>query len=317
MQLCALQFASQLLSGTSDAQVDWLIAKPSSTSTFTAAACWPEYGMDPPICVLELSNGLISRRWVASPGFGTIDMVLNATAEFGGEQSMFRALEPEALLVLDNVSYTVGGLESPPVHNTSRRFESFRALLLGTDSSELERHHLQRHRLTQLLAPQTTENPIFSYVVPELPQTDTGAQDLNGRDTDTAYHCAEIGPVVVWRAVGTHHTQRVAVVRFVLTRIHCQKLVEPNAVTCIEGVAVWHERVPYQQVPSLPCDNGRLKSSSARHAVARHDLLHLCFARLFPPLLVLRLKSWNALKGTLLQQHGTSLMCKMTVKILP
>ena len=85
LQLCALQFASQLLSGTSDAQVDWLIAKPSSTSTFTAAACWPEYGMDPPICVLELSNGLISRRWVASPGFGTIDMVLNATAEFGGE----------------------------------------------------------------------------------------------------------------------------------------------------------------------------------------------------------------------------------------
>ena len=36
-----------------------------------------------------------------------------------------------------------------------------RALLLATDSSNLERHTLMRHRLTRTLAPHTTENPIF------------------------------------------------------------------------------------------------------------------------------------------------------------
>ena len=40
-------------------------------------------------------------------------------------------------------------------------FVSFRALLLATDSTDMTRQTLARHRVTQLLAPHTTENPIF------------------------------------------------------------------------------------------------------------------------------------------------------------
>ena len=40
-------------------------------------------------------------------------------------------------------------------------FVSFRVLELALDSADLERQSLGRHRVTQLLAPHTTENPIF------------------------------------------------------------------------------------------------------------------------------------------------------------
>jgi hypothetical protein len=40
-------------------------------------------------------------------------------------------------------------------------FRSFRTLLLATDTSDIERHTLMRHRMTQVLLPHTTENPIF------------------------------------------------------------------------------------------------------------------------------------------------------------
>ena len=48
---------------------------------------------------------------------------------------------------------------SPPL--LLRSFVSFRAMSLATDSTDLQRQTLSRHRLTQLLAPHTTENPIF------------------------------------------------------------------------------------------------------------------------------------------------------------
>lgn len=63
------------------------------------------------------------------------------------------AVEPKL-----NCSYTLG----PGAHvNRGESFVSFRALLLATDSAELTRHTLARHRLTTLLAPHVTENPIF------------------------------------------------------------------------------------------------------------------------------------------------------------
>lgn len=40
-------------------------------------------------------------------------------------------------------------------------FDSFHVLMVVSDSVELERMSLSRHRMTQLLAPHTTENPIF------------------------------------------------------------------------------------------------------------------------------------------------------------
>eukprot|EP00048_Salpingoeca_helianthica_P016197 m.230956 g.230956 ORF g.230956 m.230956 type:complete len:742 (-) comp18202_c0_seq1:20-2245(-) len=45
--------------------------------------------------------------------------------------------------------------------NVQSDFVSFRVLLLACDSTDLERQSLSRHRVTQLLAPHTTENPIF------------------------------------------------------------------------------------------------------------------------------------------------------------
>lgn len=45
--------------------------------------------------------------------------------------------------------------------NTLTQFETYHVLELVTDSSDLERVALSRHRMTRLLAPQTQENPIF------------------------------------------------------------------------------------------------------------------------------------------------------------
>ena len=54
--------------------------------------------------------------------------------------------------------YTIG----PGAHVSEKEsFVSFRALILATDSTELTRQTLSRHRVTQLLAPHVTENPIF------------------------------------------------------------------------------------------------------------------------------------------------------------
>ncbi len=50
------------------------------------------------VCGIELRNGLITRRFVTSPGFGTVDYLLNATASLGGLQSFFRTVKPEAQL---------------------------------------------------------------------------------------------------------------------------------------------------------------------------------------------------------------------------
>ena len=57
-----------------------------------------------------------------------------------------------------NCSYTLG----PGAHvNSKESFVSFRSLLLATDSSDITRQTLSRHRVTKLLAPHVTENPIF------------------------------------------------------------------------------------------------------------------------------------------------------------
>ena len=57
-----------------------------------------------------------------------------------------------------NCSYTLG----PGAHvNTGESFTSFRVMSMATDSDSVERQALSGHRATQLLAPHTTENPIF------------------------------------------------------------------------------------------------------------------------------------------------------------
>jgi hypothetical protein len=57
-----------------------------------------------------------------------------------------------------NCSYSLG----PGAHvNARESFTSFRVMSLATDSDDVERQALAGHRTTQLLAPHTTENPIF------------------------------------------------------------------------------------------------------------------------------------------------------------
>eukprot|EP01064_Diplonema_japonicum_P031465 TRINITY_DN563_c0_g1_i1.p1 TRINITY_DN563_c0_g1~~TRINITY_DN563_c0_g1_i1.p1 ORF type:complete len:723 (+),score=200.15 TRINITY_DN563_c0_g1_i1:56-2224(+) len=60
---------------------------------------------------LVIGNGLVSRRFVTSPAFGTVDLVLNATSKYGGEQSLFRSVHPEATVWMNEKEYKVGGLE--------------------------------------------------------------------------------------------------------------------------------------------------------------------------------------------------------------
>jgi hypothetical protein len=58
-----------------------------------------------------------------------------------------------------------------------RRFESFRTIMLATDSTDPERQSLMKHRMTQTLVPWVTENPLFFHaVIDESPFTRNATQ---------------------------------------------------------------------------------------------------------------------------------------------
>ena len=49
--------------------------------------CRPEYdrpGAQGELCGIELGNGLVARRFITTPAFGTIDYIVNATSRYGG-----------------------------------------------------------------------------------------------------------------------------------------------------------------------------------------------------------------------------------------
>ena len=54
---------------------------------------------------IRLTNGLIARDFITYPDFGTIDFY-----SFEKDQSLLRAINPEALINIDNVRYNVSGL---------------------------------------------------------------------------------------------------------------------------------------------------------------------------------------------------------------
>eukprot|EP01064_Diplonema_japonicum_P011089 TRINITY_DN1836_c1_g1_i1.p1 TRINITY_DN1836_c1_g1~~TRINITY_DN1836_c1_g1_i1.p1 ORF type:complete len:730 (+),score=233.37 TRINITY_DN1836_c1_g1_i1:85-2274(+) len=60
---------------------------------------------------LVIGNGLVTRRFVTTPAFGTVDVSLNATSKYGGEQSLFRSVHPEGSVWLDGKEYMIGGLQ--------------------------------------------------------------------------------------------------------------------------------------------------------------------------------------------------------------
>ena len=76
---------------------DWLVAPPSSwpAPTFAANAdgSW------------TLSNGLVSRTFIFSPGFGTVDF---SSAARGA--SLLRAINNEGTIGLDGTVYSLGGI---------------------------------------------------------------------------------------------------------------------------------------------------------------------------------------------------------------
>ena len=63
------------------AEYDWLVTAGQTPSAVTER-CWAEYGDG--VCGIEIGNGLVSRRFVTAPAFGTIDWLRNTTTEFGG-----------------------------------------------------------------------------------------------------------------------------------------------------------------------------------------------------------------------------------------
>eukprot|EP00948_MAST-09A_sp_MAST-9A-sp1_P000602 g602.t1 len=114
MFYATILFACIVVIIRADSKSDWLLHNlKDEGEAKVERSCWNEYESGQTVCGLELSNGLLSRRFIFQPAFGTIDFILNATEEFGGQRSLFRAIEPEVYFELNNtIKVTVGGLRS-------------------------------------------------------------------------------------------------------------------------------------------------------------------------------------------------------------
>jgi hypothetical protein len=80
---------------------DWLVSRTSIPPTFSqnVDGSW------------TLTNGLISRTFITNPGFGTIDYsILGSSGIAGSSSSAIRAIDAEAYLSLDNITYALGTL---------------------------------------------------------------------------------------------------------------------------------------------------------------------------------------------------------------
>ncbi|KAL5509192.1 hypothetical protein EMCRGX_G004513 [Ephydatia muelleri] len=94
MIVMVIKLASQL---SASRPADWLLDTITTEVTLTNEG---EGG-------IVLSNGLISRSFLLSPDFGTVDFY-----SFGTDASILRAISPEAVVTLDGEEYNVGGLLS-------------------------------------------------------------------------------------------------------------------------------------------------------------------------------------------------------------
>ena len=83
------------------AAADWLVTPPSTPTTLKP---WSERGLSG----VELSNGLLSRRFITKPAFATWDFV--SLLEDSGPSSLLRGVAPETVVTLDGTAYNVGGL---------------------------------------------------------------------------------------------------------------------------------------------------------------------------------------------------------------
>eukprot|EP00522_Entomoneis_paludosa_P010035 CAMPEP_0172466450 /NCGR_PEP_ID=MMETSP1065-20121228/56173_1 /TAXON_ID=265537 /ORGANISM="Amphiprora paludosa, Strain CCMP125" /LENGTH=236 /DNA_ID=CAMNT_0013223253 /DNA_START=76 /DNA_END=783 /DNA_ORIENTATION=- len=78
---------------------DWLLTpKAGHAATVYENVCWEDG-----LCGLEMSNGLLTRRWTLDqPGFGTVDLLMKDTQRTRRQRdiSLLRALEPEAWMTI-------------------------------------------------------------------------------------------------------------------------------------------------------------------------------------------------------------------------
>eukprot|EP00041_Stephanoeca_diplocostata_P022131 m.524555 g.524555 ORF g.524555 m.524555 type:complete len:930 (+) comp21989_c0_seq4:241-3030(+) len=81
-------------------ELDWLVQTKSTPSTVTPRGSG-----------ITLTNGLITREFVTTPAFGTIDFTRTATLARGAEQSLFRSVHPESMITLNGTQFAVGGLQ--------------------------------------------------------------------------------------------------------------------------------------------------------------------------------------------------------------
>ena len=82
---------------------DWLITKINVQSKLRTL----------PNGNIELTNGLISRQFSLQPGFATVDLY-----SYAKKSSLIRAIQPEAIVIIDGVHYNVGGFQA----NMSRSY---------------------------------------------------------------------------------------------------------------------------------------------------------------------------------------------------
>ena len=109
---------------------DWLVHRITTPVTLTPESSSPITCRPPPIppssspspspsppltppC-LRLTNGLLSRVFLFSPTFGTVDLYSHSS-----RRSLLRTLTPEAVLSLDGHPYPIGGLQLDPSPSTS------------------------------------------------------------------------------------------------------------------------------------------------------------------------------------------------------
>ena len=95
-----------LIQGVSQAR-DWLVAPISDATPSTLDASTPGF--------LTLSNGLISRTFITSPCFATVDLELHSNPP----TKLFRGLSPEATLKVNGTAVAIGGC------NGQSYFDSF------------------------------------------------------------------------------------------------------------------------------------------------------------------------------------------------
>jgi hypothetical protein len=135
----ALLFFAETVKAT---RKDWLLVENAGIPSSVLQVCWQDG-----LCGLELSNGLLTRRFTLQPGFGTVDFLEK-------DKSMLRAIEPEATLVLNSSLFQIGDLVSADTFRAYLNRTSLKTSLRAVPSSRNNvTFRYLSHRITTPKAP--------------------------------------------------------------------------------------------------------------------------------------------------------------------